>query len=67
MKDVLDKDDILLMNVLFSNMNEELPGRIQSMTQEIMEEDKRPAGRIHGGGKSDPPVFCLLCNFFIYY
>ena len=43
MKDDLDKDDILLMNVLFSNMNEELPGRIQSMTQEIMDEDKKPA------------------------
>ena len=43
MKGVLDNDDILLMNVLFSNMNEELPGRIQSMTQEIMNEDKQPA------------------------
>ena len=43
MKDVLDEDDILLMNVLFSNMNEELPGRSQSMTQEIMNEDKQPA------------------------
>jgi hypothetical protein len=43
MKDVLDEDDISLMNVAFSDVSEELPGRIQSMTQEIMDEDKKPA------------------------
>jgi hypothetical protein len=38
MKDVLDEDDISLMNVAFSDVSEELPERIQEMTQEVMKE-----------------------------
>ena len=45
MKGSLDKDDILMMNVVFTNVGGELPTKIKTMTEEIMEEDKHPAVR----------------------
>ncbi len=37
-----------MMNVLFSNIGQELPDMIKTMTQEVMKEDKQPAGRKAG-------------------